>query len=444
MHKPSESVVDYARVPGSADVASSFEWLAPDRRGPASHERIAATGTPAKGHLAAMDGLRGLAVALVVWFHIWQITWLGANLPLLGHTFNFNVIPETGFVGVSLFFFISGFVIFYPYARTMFDGAPRQTTRTFYYRRLLKILPSYYFALVAMTALGMFSFSSQDDELRQLGFHALFIFGFFPDTIGSLNGVLWSLAVEMQFYLIFPAICWCAMRRPLATFATLTVIAIAYRALISHRNDVEQLIDQLPGVLDVFAAGMFAAFAYRGLAVRAPRLIARRRLWTLVGIGGLAACWWLIGTLYAERTLPHWPMDWWPLGRPALNVAFVLLTLGTLFALPFWQRIVANPITVSLSFVSYNLYIWHQMIAQGLEAAKIPGWTTRDQHSDPAWEIGFTVEAVALGLLVSWLITVLLEQPLLRWRPLQAFLTRARPPVAPLSVPAEFGGAVGN
>jgi len=391
-----------------------------------------------------MDGLRGLAIALVVWFHIWQITWLGANLPLFGHTFNFNVIPETGFVGVSLFFFISGFVIFYPYARTMFDGAPRQTTRTFYYRRLLKILPSYYFALAAMTALGWFTFSSQADELRQLGFHAIFIFGFFPDTIGSVNGVLWSLAVEMQFYLIFPLICWCAMRRPLATFATLTVIAIVYRALIFHRDDVEQLVDQLPGVLDIFAAGMFAAFAYRALAVRTPRLVARRWLWTLVGIGGLAACWWLIGTLYAERTMPHWPMDWWPPGRPALNVAFVLLTLGTLFALPVWQRIVANPILVSLSFVSYNLYIWHQMISQGLEAAKIPGWTTRDQHADPAWEVGFTVEAFALGLLVSWLVTILVEQPLLRARPFQAFLTRARAPAAPLPRPTEPSGAVGN
>jgi peptidoglycan/LPS O-acetylase OafA/YrhL len=399
---------------------------------------------PAKDHLAAMDGLRGLAIVLVAWFHIWQITWLGANLPLFGQTYNFNVIPETGFIGVSLFFFISGFVIFYPYARTMIDGAPRQTTRMFYYRRLLKILPSYYFSLAAMTVLGIFTFSSPADEFRQLGLHATFLFGFFPDTIGSLNGVLWSLAVEMQFYLIFPLICWCAMRRPLATFGALCVIAIVYRAIVIHNPDVTQLIDQLPGVLDIFAAGMFTAYAYRALSVRAPRLVARRWLWTLTGVIGLALCWWLIGTIYAERTLPVWPMGWWPVGRPAMNVAFAVLTLGTLFAVPFWQRIVANPVLVALSFVSYNLYIWHQMIAQGLVNAKIPGWTTPDQHGDPAWQVAFTIEAFALGLLVAWLVTVLLEQPLLRRRPLQAFLTRERRPAAPSVQSAPAGGAVGN
>ena len=380
----------------------------------------------AKDHLAVLDGLRGFAIVLVVWFHIWQISWLRADLPLFGKTFNFNVVPETGFVGVSLFFFISGFVIFYPYARTLFDGAPLQTTRTFYYRRLLKIVPSYYFSLVAMTALGLFTFSSQADEVRQLGFHAAFIFGFFPDTAGSLNGVLWSLAVEMEFYLIFPLICFCALRRPLWTFFALTVVALAYRALVIPRSDGAELVDQLPGVLDIFATGMFAAWAYRALATMAPGLAGRRWLWTLVAIVGLGLGWCLLESLFAVRAFPYWPLHWWRFGRSGLNAAFLLLTLGSLFAFPLWQGLLANRALVALSTISYNLYIWHYVIAQKLLDAKIPSWRTIDGHGDPGWQIGYTIVAAAVALLVSWAITVLLEQPLLRRRPLEAFFTGSR------------------
>ena len=72
---------------------------------------MAASGTLHEdARLGVLDGLRGIAVLLVLWYHVWEISWL-ATPPWLAF------LPATGFIGVHLFFFLSGFVISYPFIR---------------------------------------------------------------------------------------------------------------------------------------------------------------------------------------------------------------------------------------------------------------------------------------------------------------------------------------
>lgn len=377
------------------------------------------SGSTPSDHLAPLDGLRGIAIALVLWFHVWQITWLRADVHAFGATFNLNVIPEAGFIGVDLFFFISGFCLFYPYARTLFDGRPAQSVATFAYRRAIKILPSYYVSIALMSLLGVAHYTSAGDALRQLVTHAFFVHTFWNDTYGGINGVLWSLGTEVQFYVIFPLVCWCAMRRPLLTFGALAVVAIVYRAIVGQHFDAVHQIDQLPGTLDCFASGMAVAYAYRAIAVRAPKLAKRRTLWTGIALAGVVLFAGEMQSVFAARLLPDWPMKWLVFGRGALSAAFGILALGSLFAVPLWQRVLANPALVFLSLVSYNLYLWHQVVARALVDAHVPPWQGSEAHADAPWGVAFTFVAFGATLLVAWVFTVMLERPLLRRRPFE-------------------------
>jgi peptidoglycan/LPS O-acetylase OafA/YrhL len=397
----------------------------------ASHERSSATpneralGTQnertdsSRAHLAPLDGLRGIAIALVVWFHVWQITWLPADVTLFGHTFNFNWIAEDGFVGVDLFFFISGFCLFYPYVRTKFDGKPEQTLATFAYRRAVKILPSYVLAIALFSGFGWATYASLGDEVKQIALHLLFIHTFWYESYGSINGVLWSLAVEVQFYVAFPLIAWAALRRPWLTFAAMAILANAFRLIVQHNYDVVHQMDQLPGTLDLFGSGMLAAYVFRLVAVRAPRLAARRSVWTSLALAGFVGLWAILQSDFQARVLDGWPQNWHVYGNPLMTLDFIAIALGSLFAFPLWQRVLANPGLTFLSAISYNLYLWHQAVARALLAAHVPPWTGASEHSDPHWGFAYSFVAFAAAVSVATVVTYAFERPIMRRKPFE-------------------------
>ncbi|GAC1310660.1 MAG: acyltransferase [Vulcanimicrobiaceae bacterium] len=375
---------------------------------------MSSAGTSVAGdRLEPLDGLRGVAIALVLWFHVWQITWLRADVHGLGRTFNFNAIPEAGFVGVDLFFFISGFCLFVPYARARFDGRPRPALATFVARRARKILPSYYVSLALVVALGAAHFGSARDALVQIVAHATFVHVFDDATYGGINGVLWSLAIEVQFYVVFPLVAWCATRAPALVCASLAGGALAYRLAVAPHEDAAHQMEQLPGTLDLFAAGIFTAHAYRALATRAPQLAGRRSLWTALACAGAVASAWTLQSAYDARFTSGWPGLWEVWGRSAMSFAFAALTLGSLFAARMWQRALANPALLFLSGISYNLYLWHQVVARALRDARVPGWRPADPHADATWALALTGMSFVAAIAVAWLATALVERPFL-------------------------------
>jgi peptidoglycan/LPS O-acetylase OafA/YrhL len=380
------------------------------------------------GRVATIDGLRGIAILAVVWYHVWQVSWQSAVVPLVN--VSLQPIAETGFLGVDLFFFISGFVLMLPYAHAHLTGAPRPSLRHFASRRFLKIVPSYVLAIAVMIAAGIQTYAHWSDAVRDVGFHLLFIHDWFGVTNGSIDSVMWSLGAEAQFYVLFPLLVLVFVRAPLLTTAALFAVGNAWRiwCMFSNHYFYAQKLEQLPAYVDFFAAGMLCAFAYVAIATRRPQLAEQRWAFTALSIAGFVALWLIVANCYDHRGDNPWPETWKIEWRSVLALAFLATALGSLFAVRAYQRVLANPALLFLAAISYNLYLWHQPLARMLVKLHVPPYWTEDPHFDPQWMFAFAFVALPVALGVAALITYGFEQPILR-------LGRRRRATRPTPVP---------
>jgi peptidoglycan/LPS O-acetylase OafA/YrhL len=240
------------------------------------------------------------------------------------------------------------------------------------------------------------------------------VHSWWSSTFGSINGVLWSLAVEVQFYALFPLIWWCFRRRALLTACALVVISLAWRSYAARcclHVAMPLMIENLPGYIDLFAAGMLSALTYVRFHahVNAARIAPAA---TIAAIGGIALFWVLGQNLYDDRLVDMWPYIWQIFLRSALALAFYIVATGTLFGTSWWQRAVGNPLLVFCGAISYNWYLYHQAIARGLLAIHVPPFTTKNAVDDPHWQPLFTAVAFGVSLVVATLLTYGVERPI--------------------------------
>ncbi|HZY99635.1 MAG TPA: acyltransferase [Candidatus Baltobacteraceae bacterium] len=372
---------------------------------------MAASGTLLEEkRLGVLDGLRGIAVLLVLWYHIWEISWLAAPASWL------QFVPETGFVGVTLFFFLSGFVISYPFVRASVHERPQPSWSYFAWRRFLKIAPSYVLSIVVAYALGYAQNQPNANALPDVLTHLLFFNTWFPDRFGTINGVLWTLAVEVEFYCLFPLI-WQAFKRvPWLTAGAMIAIAWAWRAWFAHccmQNLFPTYEENLPGYLDIFACGMIAAYIFVrfGDRIRAARWSLAAPVVALAGIVALVA---LLQSLFGFRLADQWAGVWQIDKRPLLGGTFALIAVGSLLSPAWWQLLLDNPPLRFLATISYNLYLYHQLVARELLNWRVPPYIGNDPHFDPQWEVGYTQIAFAVTIAQAALVTYAFERPLLR------------------------------
>ncbi len=358
--------------------------------------------------LGVLDGLRGIAVLLVLWYHIWEISWL---LPPVWLAF----VPATGFVGVHLFFFLSGFVISYPFVRAMLLGTPAPTWGRFAWRRFIKIVPSYVLSIAVAYAIGYAQVQPYASTVPDLVTHLLFIHTWFPERFGTIDGVLWTLAVEVEFYCIFPLVWACFRRSPWLTFAAMVAIAWAWRAWLARCCFPTLFVpyeENLPGYLDIFAFGMMSAYLFTrfGQRWRASRL---SFVSPAVALGGFAMLWMLLESLYGFSWHDQWAGVWQINNRPLLGAAFAVIALGSLTSPAWWRLVLDNPPLRFIATISYNLYLYHQLIAREMLNLHVPPYVG-DPHADETWQLRYTEAAFAFTIAQAALVTYCFERPLLR------------------------------
>ena len=334
---------------------------------------------PTRGRWQRVDQLRGLAALAVVVCHLAVSVYRDApNLdggpwPWLALLLGF------GYLGVTLFFVISGFCIHLPHARALARAgasAPAPRWRHFFARRFWRLYPPYLAALVVAVALWWVAGGSV--SWLTVTAQALLVHTFHTTTFDGVNPPAWTLAVEAQLYVAYPAVFWLIARLgALRALGAVLGVTMAYRLALA----LVPLPIQLAGpAWEVFLARWFEWVLGAMVAEwAAGRLTLPRLLFTpwpgLVALAGGVLLEWHAGTygLYILK-------------EPLYGVAFALLLCS---ALARERAGTSSTVTRYLGRVgvhSYSLYLLHRPIQLAFEplAREVATWPSVIAHGLPS------------------------------------------------------------
>jgi len=301
----------------------------------------------------ALDGLRGIAALMIVFYH--------CGVELRAAPF---FVP--GFTGVHLFFVLSGYLIARPFLARLIENRPLPSWRRYALRRLVRIYPTYLVALlvfVAMRVAGHLRTPNTTDIVH----HVLLIFNFGnPAEFRSINIVMWTLAIEAQFYVILPLAAGVCRRLASGLRAAqllscgFVVVGLASRSLEYITTPGAEVRFRLPfSFLDLFACGLLAAYVELAHAA-----FFRERLWLRGALLLGAAALLLADNYWLERA----PSGDWLNPSSLLQVmlypiavcaAFAAIVLCTRTRKRRRAHVLTWPALTFTGQISYSMYLYH-------------------------------------------------------------------------------------
>ncbi len=292
--------------------------------------------------LHALDGLRGLAALGVVVLHVWMYT--DANFPARGRTDLLDRSIGELRIAVELFFVLSGFVLAKPWLR----GRPPSLGR-YAVRRFARIAPAYWAAVLGTLWLLHGTGHGRDIEMHDLPKFILFLSNVFPTTRNQLDPPMWSLHIEVTFYVVLPLIGLALLRagKPLAVCATLIAASLAYTTAGVVGEWPPEVTWTLPSYLGAFACGIAAA----SMKSAPPRWV------PCVGIAlVLANATWHSGGHSG------------PLGHAVGDLPGSIGFAAIIWALAFRPgRVFGSAPLRALGTLSFGVYLWHMPVLYGLQ-----------------------------------------------------------------------------
>ena len=359
--------------------------------------------TQISNRLPSLDGWRAVSIGLVLAAHSkfvpgFPSEWQGLFVWLL-----------SGNMGVRTFFVISGFLITWLMLVEM-GKTGRVSLKHFYIRRVLRIFPVYFAFLAVVFLLQWFTPFAQGT--RAWIANVTFTTGINPPGAGNttVTGHLWSLAVEEQFYILWPLL-FVALslalrnRKALVLLAIPMIAAPIFRALVYLKTlpgDWAWIVTNytFPTNCDSLAMGCAAAFVFRDFRGTLTRWLTASPSFVFVGALLIIL---VPHTLFVLRLAGSFTV---PFAQTAHALGAVLLIMQSIL-LPNWgpYRLLNTRVLAWVGVLSYSLYIWQQIFCSGPATFGLPDvWWM----SFPGWLVPvFVVSAVSYYLL---------EQPFMRLR----------------------------
>lgn len=360
--------------------------------------------------LPALDAVRAVGAFAVVAHHVGFNTGLNT-----GQTFVGSFLARLD-VGVAVFFVLSGFLLFRPYAHAVAAHTAPPDNGRYLWRRATRVLPAYWVMVaVSFTMLPSDSPASAGDWLRHFTLTQIYA----PLHLRNGLGHTWSLATEVVFYLVLPLLAAWALRRrrlsglPLSILLTGVAITLGWTWLMS--------ISGLGLTLHTMWLPSYGAWFGVGMAMSAAHVSLRNggTRWRLLDEAAAAplACWAIaLAVLTVASTPVAGPRDLSEATVGEFTVKMLLYAvIGALVLLPLafgpatrTKALFEGGTARWLGTVSYGLFLWHPFVLE---------WVTElDDSPDFAgdWLTTFAW-TVAGGLLLAALSYYLVERPVQRW-----------------------------
>ena len=330
------------------------------------------------GRFQSIDALRGIAALGVVFYHALSQT--GALLPnnfMRWPVQGLQFVSSFGYIGVFLFFVISGFCIHLQWARSQANGQP-QTIRfgAFWRRRFRRLYPPYLiaFALFLLMAALSTGINVTRFFVYDVVMHVLMLHNLDPHTCYSINGVFWTLAIEEQLYLAYFLLLFLRKRWGWATTLLICAAARVGWFFLSHAI---WLTTGIGVPVPEAAASHWFTWALGAIAVEAAFGLVKlptwcRNIWLGAAAIILASATSMLLPTIQKDTLPHDLA--WMLMHPMWGLGFFILVNRVVHAEqlaparltePRVLRRMAARLAASLAFVgvfSYSLYLTHELV----------------------------------------------------------------------------------
>ena len=339
--------------------------------------------------IAALDGVRGLAILCVLVMHGLYIGPL-FGLDVMAHPY--ARVAFLGWSGVDVFFVLSGFLITRILVRS--KGGPRYF-RNFYMRRSLRIFPLYYLVIVLLLYVLPRPPASGADQLAHLLYYQNWRYAFaHGELIDPARHVTWSLAIEEQFYLVWPAVVWLLSVRALRVVCVAAIVgAVGLRVWLVAGVGLDGTHFLTPCRLDTLAAGAL-------LAVVPPPRAWLGWLLAPLGVAGLVTTGFVSGSSIPATTAQQ---TWGLLSALAIGVGLLTLARSSAALQPWFAL---RPLQ-SLGKYSYCIYLTHMLVIEwlsgGVRALGVERLMGLRETWSPVWlTVAFTAAVVAC----SWLLAL--------------------------------------